>query len=296
VRLAPTSIAFGTLTQGVIATAQTLTLTSSGTSALHISSVAIGGTNANDFILANNCSAAAYAVGATCTIGVSVSPLIVGPRTALVTITDDASNSPQTIPVTATVNPAFAISPAGPGSTSVTVTAGQTADFNLQLTPGPGFAGSASFACSGVPAQAACTAPNAQFAGGTPVMYVVSVATTKSSVIPIPRQLPPFIWFRVLLLLACCTGFVRLALVFNSRGLRGLPRALALATLTLFCLFEFAGCGGGAGAVTPQNVPTPQVIGTPQGTSVITVTPVVTTAGGIALQGVPPIQLTLTVQ
>ena len=294
-KLAPTSVSFGTVTQGATATAQTITLTSSGTSALHISSVAIGGTNASDFTLANSCTAAAYAVGATCPIGVSLSPLVVGLRTALLIISDDASSSPQTIPITANVNPAFTISPGAPGSTSVTVTAGQTAAFNLQLTPGPGFAGSASFGCTGAPAQATCNAPNVQFASGTPITYVVSVDTTKSSVLLVPLQPVPFIWLRVFPLLACC--LVLLTYFSNSRMLRtGLSRALAAGVLAACCLFAFAGCGGGAGAVTPQNVPTPHVVGTPQGTSVITVTPSVTASGGGALQGVAPIQLTLTVQ
>ena len=62
------------------------------------------------------------------------------------------------------------------------------------------------------------------------------------------------------------------------------------------CLFQAAGCGGGAAAVSPQNIPSPHVIGTPPGTSTITLTPSVTTSTGAPLAGVAPIQLTLTVQ
>jgi hypothetical protein len=60
-------------------------------------------------------------------------------------------------------------------------------------------------------------------------------------------------------------------------------------------VIEAAGCGGATSA-GPQSIPTPHVIGTPQGTSVITLTPSVTTSGGTPLSGIPPIQLTLTVQ
>jgi 6-phosphogluconolactonase (cycloisomerase 2 family) len=299
VKLAPTSISFGTVTQGAAVSAQIVTLTSSGTAPLHITSVALGGTNSSDFSVTNNCTAAAYAVGANCTIGVSVSPVAIGQRSALVTITDDAPSSPQTVSLSASVNPAFAISPAAPGSTSVTVTAGQTAAFSLQLTPGAGFAGSASFACTGAPAQATCTAPNVQFTGGAPVSYVVSVATTKSTMILVPLQLPPFIWLRLFSLVACCGAFALLLYVSKSRALSkapGLARAAALTLLVALCLFEAAGCGGGAAAVSPQIVPSPHVIGTPPGTSTITLTPSVTTSTGAPLAGVPPIQLTLTVQ
>jgi hypothetical protein len=110
VKLTPTSISFGTVTQGTDVSAQVVTLTNSGTGPLHIASLALGGTNSTDFSVANNCTAAAYAVGATCTIGVSISPVAIGPRAALITITDDAPSSPQTIALNATVNPAFAIS------------------------------------------------------------------------------------------------------------------------------------------------------------------------------------------
>jgi hypothetical protein len=299
VKLTPTSVSFGTVTQGAPVGAQIITLTSSGTAPLHIASIAVSGTNLSDFSLTNNCAAAAYAVGATCSVGVSVSPVAIGQRSALVTIVDDAPSSPQTIALSASVNPAFAISPAAPGSTSVTVTAGQTAAFSLQLTPGAGFTGSASFACSGAPAQATCTAPHVQFTGGTPVSYVVDVVTTKSTMIIVPRQLPPFIWLRVFLLVACCGASVLLLYVSKSGTLSsvpGLTRAAALTILLALCLFEAGGCGGGAAAVSPQSIPTPHVTGTPQGTSIITLTPSVSTSTGTPLAGVPPIQLTLTVQ
>jgi len=148
-RLTPSSISFGTVTQGSAVAAQVVTLSSSGTGPLHITSVATGGRNASDFSLTNNCTAPTYAVGATCTIGVSLSPLATGARAAFITITDDAPNSPQAINLSATVTAALTITPAAAGSTSVTVTAGQAATFNLLLTPGPGFTGGASFACAG---------------------------------------------------------------------------------------------------------------------------------------------------
>jgi hypothetical protein len=180
------------------------------------------------------------------------------------------------------------------------VTAGQTAAFNLLLTPGPGFAGSASFSCSGAPAQTLCTAPSVQLAGGTPISYVVSVATTKSTFV-VPLQLPPFTWLRVLLLVACCAAFALLVYAAKSRALTpkaGLMRAASVTALVALYLFEAAGCGGGTAGASPQNAPVPiaHVTGTPQGASTITLTPSITTSAGAPLTGVAPIQLTLTVQ
>jgi trimeric autotransporter adhesin len=292
----------GTVTQGSAVAAQVITLTSSGTGPLHITSVAVGGTNASDFSLTNNCAAPSYAVGATCTIGVSLSPLTTGLRAAFITIADDAPNSPQTISLGATVTAALTISPAAPGSTSVTVTAGQTASFNLLLTPGPGFAGSASFACAGTPSAATCAAPSVQLAAGNPVSYAVTVATTASTVIVSPPQAPqfrPFIWLPAVASLACFGIFV--VFLYASRLQRwsssaALLRVAALAVLASLSVFEAAGCAGGGASASPQVVPTPRVTGTPQGTSTITLTPSVTTSTGTPLPGISPVQLTLTVQ
>ena len=302
VKLTPGSVSFGTVTQGAAVTAQIITLTSSGTGPLHITSVALGGTNSSDFSLTNNCTAAAYSVGAMCTIGVSFSPIVIGARAAFITIADDAPSSPQVIALSATVNAAFTISPAAPGSNSATITAGQTATFNLHLTPGPGFAGNASFACTGAPSAATCTAPNVQLTGGTPVSYVVTVTTTASTMFVPPLQtpkVPPFVWLQVLSLVVCC-GLFALLLCADRRqrssSMAGLLRIAALACLASLGVFEAAGCGGAGGSAVPQNIPAPHVIGTPQGTSTITLTPSVTTSTGTPLPGIPPIQLTLTVQ
>jgi len=302
VKLSPSSVSFGTVTQGAAVAAQVITVTSSGTGPLHITSVALGGTNSSDFSLTNNCTAAAYSVGATCTIGVSFSPIAIGARAAFISIADDAPNSPQAIGLSATINAALTISPAAPGSTSATITAGQTAAFNLQLTPGPGFAGSASFACAGAPAAATCAAPNVQLVGGTPVSYVVTVATTASTMFapPLQRpQFPPFVWMQVFSWVACCGLFVLLLYASKAqryRSMAGLLRFAALACLASLSVFAAAGCGGTGASAVPPSIPAAHVIGTPQGTSIITLTPSVTTSTGTPLPGIPPIQLTLTVQ
>jgi hypothetical protein len=170
------------------------------------------------------------------------------------------------------------------------------------LVPGTGFAGSAAFGCAGAPKAATCTAPNIQISGGTPITYVVSVATTKSSVGTAPQEGPPFplfVWLRIFSL-ASYTGILVLLLYMSrSRGpnaIRNTLRAAALVVLISACLYGASGCGGGATSAAPQNIPSVQVAGTPQGTSIITLMPSVTTSAGTAIAGIPPIQLTLTVQ
>jgi hypothetical protein len=198
---------------------------------------------------------------------------------------------------------ALTISPAAPGANSVTVTAGQTAVFNLQLTPGTGFAGSASFACAGAPTAATCTAPNVQISGGIPVTYAVNVATTKNSMMMAPPKwppLPPIIWLRVSLLTFSVGIFMLLLYACRLQNapthLERLLNAAALALLVTASLLQAAGCGGGASSAVPQSAPALQVAGTPQGTSVITLMPSVMTSTGTPVPGIPPVQLTLTVQ
>jgi len=116
---------------------------------------------------------------------------------------------------------------------------------------------------------------------------------------PQAPQLLPFIWLQVFVLLACWGFFV--LLLYASKLQRwsssaALLRVAGLAVLASLCVFDAAGCAGGGASASPQVVPTPRVIGTPQGTSTITLTPSVTTSNGTPLPGIPPVQLTLTVQ
>ena len=78
---------------------QVSTLTNTSGVDLAISGVTITGTNSSDFSQTNNCplSPNKLAPGAHCEITVVFSPTGVGTRTASVTITDNAVDSPQII-------------------------------------------------------------------------------------------------------------------------------------------------------------------------------------------------------
>ena len=168
VTFSPAVPSFPTITQGTSGGAQTLTVTNSGTTSLHISSVVLGGPNSSDFNLANNCIAP-VAPTVSCTLSLGFNPLAAGQRTANLTIADDALGSPQTISLNATANPAFTPGAASNGSTTATVSAGQTAQYLLQLTPGAGYSGTVSLACTGAPLGATCQVPaTVAIANGAP--------------------------------------------------------------------------------------------------------------------------------
>jgi len=130
VSLSPTSLTFSQQNTGTTSAAQPVTLSNIGNASLSISSIAIGGTNSGDFVQTNTCGSS-VAAGANCTIGVTFTPSATGSRSASLSITDNASGSPQTVSLTGTgvQLPVVSLSPAsltfGPENMGLT-TAPQT--------------------------------------------------------------------------------------------------------------------------------------------------------------------------
>ncbi len=301
VTFSPAVPSFPTITQGTSGGAQTLTVTNSGTTSLHISSVVLAGLNASDFNLANNCTAP-VAPTISCTVSLGFNPLAAGQRTANLTIADDAPGSPQTISLNATANPAFTPGPAPNGSTTASVSAGQTAQYQLQLTPGAGFTGTVSLACSGTPLGATCQVPpTVVIANGAPAPFTVTVSTKGAAGLPLsmPWRFPPSARIRVLLLLAFAMLLVTIArnhrISDDSRGAGRLALGGALIAILLCSVIYATGCGSGSAVTTSPPIITPPSVVTPSGTSTITITPAAMSSSGQPLQ-LPPIQLTLTVK
>ncbi len=92
VSLSPASLAFGSQVVGTTSAAQSVTLSNTGSSSLNISSVATMG----DYAQINNCGAS-LGTGASCSINVSFTPTGTGTRSGTLSVTDNASGSPQTV-------------------------------------------------------------------------------------------------------------------------------------------------------------------------------------------------------
>jgi len=101
ITVAPTTLTFASQTVNTTSTAQTATITNTGSAAVTISSIAPTGTNAGDFSVSNTCNGS-VAVSSMCTVSVTFKPTASGARSAAVTITDNATGSPQTITLTGT--------------------------------------------------------------------------------------------------------------------------------------------------------------------------------------------------
>jgi hypothetical protein len=103
VSLSPTHLSLGSLNVGTASAAQAVTLSNTGNAALTITSIAVMGANAGDFAQTNTCGSS-VAAAANCTISVTFTPSASGARTASLSITDNASGSPQTVSLTGTGN------------------------------------------------------------------------------------------------------------------------------------------------------------------------------------------------
>jgi 6-phosphogluconolactonase (cycloisomerase 2 family) len=278
VTLIPGSLTFPALVTNLTSQAQSIQVKNSGTGTLHVAKISFDGTNPGDFTETDACSS--VGVGLSCNINVTFTPKAAGPRNATLTIQDDAAGSPQTASVTGTGSNPFNIGPSGTNPTSVTVNAGQTAQYNLQAAPGPGYSGTITVSCTGAPTAATCqlSATTLQVNTANPAPIGVSIPTTARNAIAPPAA--PIAWPPAGRLLPLYLLLLLLAILWGAIARAGKARAFAprlawgrpLAFLILFAALSVAaGCGGGITTTVPPPPPPPPT-GTPAGTYTITVT------------------------
>ncbi|MGH6656833.1 MAG: choice-of-anchor D domain-containing protein, partial [Actinocrinis sp.] len=92
----PASLSFPGTVVGATASAQTVTVTNSGTTTATVSGVTVTG----DYSQTDNC--ASIAVGASCAVTVSFKPTAGGARTGTLTVAGNANNSPTTVALSGT--------------------------------------------------------------------------------------------------------------------------------------------------------------------------------------------------
>src|SRR5216683_4019992 len=109
VALVPANIAFGNQPITASSTTIDVTLTNSGTGTLNITSITLTGTDPTQFALGAPTSGTACPLGASalnagsnCKVGVKFAPTTSGGKSANVSVADDATGSPQTVPLTGT--------------------------------------------------------------------------------------------------------------------------------------------------------------------------------------------------
>ncbi|MGA2979848.1 MAG: choice-of-anchor D domain-containing protein [Terriglobales bacterium] len=110
VTLSPTSLTFTTVVVGETSTAKPVTVTNTGSAALDISSITASGAFAQ--AASTKPCGSTLAVGKNCKIEVTFTPTQVGSNTGTLSIYDNASNSPQTVPLSGTGGAPAALTPA----------------------------------------------------------------------------------------------------------------------------------------------------------------------------------------
>jgi hypothetical protein len=256
VSLNPASLVFSA-PQNVGSTSSSLsvTLTNIGNVSLNIAHITVAG----DFSQTNNCTT--VAAGGNCTLQVTFSPTAAGSRNGTLTITDDSITSPET--VTSSGMGADFNFPPPPGPTSQTVSAGQTATYNLTVNS-QGGSETVSFNCSGLPALASCAfTPSSATLTGVPQNFTVSISTTAASTalkIPNTPPAPPLVFWAMMSVLAI------IMMRLHKRMKRAVFASLGVAVLLIGC----GGGGGGGGGGHP---------GTPSGTYTVVVTATASSGG-----------------
>ncbi len=255
--LSATTLSFGSVLEGSSSARQTVTLTNTGSAALAVVSV----TATSSYSQTTDCPAT-LATGAICHINVTFTPTAAGILPGSITLTTNATGSPQIITLTGCGTPPGSITAGSGGSTSQTVPSGGTATYNLSITGSSGFSGNIALSCSGAPQYSTCsvTPRSVVVAPGGTSSFTVTVSTQSATLAAThsdhtPRALAGF-------------GAAALLLLPLSRRIR-MGRSLAgiflLAAAGL--LLPATGCGGGSTGRSSSAPPS-----TPAGTYTLTVT------------------------
>jgi len=271
VSLSASSLTFAAQVSGTPSSAQSVTLTNTGNSSLTIPNSGI--TASGDFSQTNTCGAS-VAAGANCSISVTFKPTAGGTRTGTLSISDNASGSPQSVALSGTGQD-FSFAPPSGSSTSATVAPGSPATYTLSVGGEGGLSGAVNFTCTGAPSEATCTvSPNPVTAGSSATNVTVTVTTAAPSIgaprsRPLPPAPPPLPGLRGLVMLALALAAT--AWVIMRRNQPGVGRwrsTIIPLALGLLLTLALVGCGGGgAGGTTTTSNP-----GTPAGTYNLTVT------------------------
>jgi len=157
-------LTFASQAVGTPSATQTVTIANSGLGPMNVSNVGFTGSDPGDFQIATGgtCTGTSFALAptASCTVLISFNPTNSGSRSASLSITDDAPNSPQAIPLSGTgLAPAVSLPPsvafgsvpqfATSAVMTVTLTNTGNAPLNFSAPPALSGANAADFAITG---------------------------------------------------------------------------------------------------------------------------------------------------
>jgi hypothetical protein len=219
----------------------------------------------------------------------STAGLAVGAHTITAVYSGDANNVTSTsTALSVTVNPANFNLSATP--TSQTIADGQSATFNVTVTPQGSLADAINFSCSGLPAMSTCSFSPASMTPHSNIVTTTLTITTvgHSAILDLPQPKgptrSPFYGIGMFAVIILAMVAMLIASAETNRRLR----ILIPACLILLAMISMAACAGNSGKSITSTGPT-----TPIGTSQLTVTASTTAANGNLSHSTT---LTLTVQ
>lgn len=215
--------------------AQAVTVQNTGSAALNITATpVISGTNATDFAIASGSTCtngASVAPGNSCVINVTFTPPanVTGTRSAMLSIADNATGSPQTVTISGTAWD-FTV-----GAQAITVTAGKNGTITATVTGLGGFTGAVSLSCSTNIPQGSCMTPtsvNASAAGATASVTVITRGLIPA---PLSPKTPPISTQQVLLAAFALLLLMSLPLARRFRTRLSLAGAAAILVVVAGC-------------------------------------------------------------
>jgi hypothetical protein len=199
--VSPSSLSFGGVRvgPGSPAAQQYVTITNSGTSDLHLASVALAGNPA--FTIGTACSTATLAPRASCRVGIYASPDTIGARSGTLQIADDAPGSPQTVALSVTgLDGKLTATPASVSFGSVKLnTKSSKVTIKIQNT-----------------GNARMTISKVAFTGANPGSFVIASNSCTGAQLSVGASCSVTVYFRPLV-----TGSLSASLTFTDDGLGG---------------------------------------------------------------------------
>ena len=161
---------------GLSTLSPTITLSNNNLSPLLLQNLTVTG----DFAIvpASNTCGTTLAATTACTLQIAFAPTGAGPRIGFLTITDNSPTSPHILQLAGT-GVDFTLT--ANGSTTATIASGQNAVYPLLLTSAAATPGTATFTCTGAPANATCNVTPGSIALGSTATISVTVLTGVSS-------------------------------------------------------------------------------------------------------------------
>jgi len=256
IAMRPAQLKFGTQPAGTTSAAQQVTVYNPGLTALS----GLSGNAAAPFTASTTC-VSTLAAGDSCLFKLTFAPTASGQQSGALKIQDNAPGKTQSVSLQG-ISTDFAIASANGGVTSATITAGQSATFQLEVNALSGFVGTVSLSCAGIDlAAGSCSlTSNSVNVNGTSVPFTLSVQTSAGAAAGMISRLP----FELGPTPLYAMGMTALIAAFCTTKLKVRP-VLAMATACLIFTGMFlGGCGGGSGT-KPAKTYTITVTGTANG-------------------------------